>query len=157
MNRLFENGEFYYIVWHGDGRMQANSTNAPGDLTMPARESADELGSARTRGTRRELIHFTSSGRCILTGRPIDTELARLRRLAYLLASVGTGVLALGLAGGWWVATRAIRPIHDITMTAAKIATGDLSQRINAANTDTELGRLAGVLNSTFARLESAF
>ena len=30
-------------------------------------------------------------------------------------------------------------------------------QRINAADTDSELGRLAGVLNSTFARLEAAF
>ena len=38
-----------------------------------------------------------------------------------------------------------------------KIAGGDLSQRINAADTDSELGRLAGVLNSTFARLEAAF
>jgi signal transduction histidine kinase len=32
-----------------------------------------------------------------------------------------------------------------------------LSQRINTAETESELGRLAAVLNSTFARLESAF
>jgi heavy metal sensor kinase len=109
------------------------------------------------RGTNRELIHFTSSGRCILTGRPIDAELAQLRRFAFLLASVGAGVLALGLVGGWWVATRAIRPIKDISATAARIAGGDLSQRINTAGTENELGQLAGVLNSTFARLEAAF
>ena len=66
-------------------------------------------------------------------------------------------MLVLGLAGGWWVATRAIRPIEAISATAVKIAGGDLSQRINAADTDSELGRLAGVLNSTFARLEAAF
>jgi len=93
MNRLFENGEFYYLVWHGNGRMQASSTNAPGDLSMPARESADELGSARTRGTRRELIHFTSSGRCILTGRSIDAELAGLRRATVLtVGDTGQGI-----------------------------------------------------------------
>src|SRR5204863_7102849 len=34
---------------------------------------------------------------------------------------------------------------------------GDLSQRINASDTDNELGRLASVLNSTFSRLEAAF
>ena len=66
-------------------------------------------------------------------------------------------MLVLGLAGGWWVATRAIRPIEAISATAVKIAGGDLSQRINAADTESELGRLAGVLNSTFARLDAAF
>jgi len=62
-----------------------------------------------------------------------------------------------GLLGGWWLATRAIRPSEDISATAAKIAAGDLSQRISTTETDSELGRLAGVLNSTFARLDTAF
>jgi two-component system OmpR family sensor kinase len=38
-----------------------------------------------------------------------------------------------------------------------KISAGDLSQRINTSETESELGQLAAVLNSTFARLESAF
>ena len=84
-------------------------------------------------------------------------DLAAMRRLALWLTAAGAAVLLLGLAGGWWVATRAIRPIEAISATAVKIAGGDLSQRINAADTDSELGRLAGVLNSTFARLEAAF
>src|SRR5205823_12651972 len=54
-------------------------------------------------------------------------------------------------------ASRAIRPIDEISGTALKIAGGDLSQRIDAADTGSELGRLASVLNSTFARLEAAF
>ena len=77
--------------------------------------------------------------------------------VAVKLAGVGGVILVLGLAGGWWLAGRAIRPIDDISATAAKISAGDLSQRINAADTESELGRLAGVLNSTFARLETAF
>jgi two-component system, OmpR family, sensor kinase len=63
----------------------------------------------------------------------------------------------LGLAGGWWIASRAIQPIQDISATAVKISAGDLSQRINVAETESELGRLAAVLNSTFARLDAAF
>jgi heavy metal sensor kinase len=55
------------------------------------------------------------------------------------------------------VASRAIRPIEAISAAAGKIAAGDLSQRIGVADTESELGRLAGVLNSTFARLEAAF
>jgi len=73
------------------------------------------------------------------------------------LTGVGGAVLLLGLAGGWWSATRAIRPIEDISAIAVKIAAGDLSHRINVAETDSELGKLASVLNSTFARLEAAF
>ena len=38
-----------------------------------------------------------------------------------------------------------------------KISAGDLSQRINVAEAESELGQLAAVLNSTFERLESAF
>ena len=34
---------------------------------------------------------------------------------------------------------------------------GDLSQRIPTAKSEDELGRLAGVLNSTFSRLDAAF
>src|SRR5436309_4724843 len=40
---------------------------------------------------------------------------------------------------------------------ASRISAGNLSERITGANADNELGRLAGVLNSTFSRLEAAF
>ncbi len=92
-----------------------------------------------------------------MAGRSIATDLAEMRRFGWLLAAVGGVVLMFGLIGGWWLVSRAIRPITDISATAVKIAAGDLSQRINVADTENELGRLAGVLNSTFARLEAAF
>jgi heavy metal sensor kinase len=87
----------------------------------------------------------------------MTSDLAAMQRLAFWLVAAGTGVLAIGLAGGFWLATRAIRPIDDISTTALKISAGDLSQRINASDTENEFGRLAAVLNSTFARLEAAF
>jgi len=70
---------------------------------------------------------------------------------------VGGFILLFGLAGGWWLVSRAIKPISGISATAVKISAGDLSQRINVAETESELGQLAVVLNSTFARLEAAF
>ncbi|MFM1770335.1 MAG: hypothetical protein RJA22_2864 [Verrucomicrobiota bacterium] len=96
-------------------------------------------------------------GECILVGRSIAGELAALRQFNLRLALFGALVLLLGLAGGAWVAARAIRPLRDISSTAARIASGDLSQRIPAAETDNELGQLATVLNTTFARLQDAF
>src|SRR5207244_1099981 len=63
----------------------------------------------------------------------------------------------VGLCGGGWPTTRAIRPVEDMSAAASRISAGNLSERITGANADNEFGRLAGVLNSTFARLEAAF
>jgi len=104
----------------------------------------------------RESYLITPPGEILLAGRSIGPELDDLRRAALLLAGVGGLILVLGLAGGWWLAGRAIHPINDISAAAVKIAAGDLSQRINLANTENELGRLGTVLNSTFDRLGAA-
>ena len=167
---------YYYVLWQQDGAILAHSPGAPEDVPAPehlgpqALPVRDALGkpappeggppmlpSARTRGQLRELYRFGPQADCVLVGRSMATDLAAMRRLALWLVAAGSTVLLLGLAGGWWVATRAIRPIQAISATAVKIAGGDLAQRINAADTDSELDRLAGVLNSTFARLEAAF
>jgi len=146
----------YFIVWRPDGREQIRSANAPPDLVPPA-SVAESAHAARTRGTAREFYRFTGAGRCFLVGRSIAAELADLHRLAWYLAAAGGAVLAVGLIGGGWLAARAIQPISQISATAEKIAAGDLGQRIPSADADNELGRLAGVLNSTFSRLEAAF
>ena len=170
---------FYYILWQGDGSVLARSPGAPGDVPAPVRpdlpeppgfQGRDAFGKgppgmpgpgmppgARTRGQMREAFRFLPRGQCLLVGRSLVPDLAAMRRLALWLTAAGATVLLLGLAGGWWVATRAIRPIDAISATAVRIADGDLSQRISATDTESELGRLAGVLNSTFARLEAAF
>ena len=90
-------------------------------------------------------------------GRDIAPDLAEMRHYAWFLIGVAVVALGLGLIGGWWLSERAIRPIADISATAKKISRGDLSQRIESADTDSELGELAGVLNDTFARLQSNF
>jgi heavy metal sensor kinase len=155
---------FYYIVWQEDGSVLANSPGAPKAVPMPAethaseQESHDRPGAiTRTRGEFREFCLCFPFGDRALVGRSMAPDLAAMHRLALWLFAAGSAVLAFGMAGGWWVASRAIRPIDEISATAVKIAAGDLSQRINASDTESELGRLAGVLNSTFARLEAAF
>jgi two-component system OmpR family sensor kinase len=181
LNEAGATNSYYFVMWQCEGNVLARSTNGPADVPMPQRiETADSrsapgierngpgastkpgpgpgmFSSFRTRGTLRETFRFTPFGDCFLVGHSMEPDLAAMRRFVLWLFAAGSAVLILGLAGGWWVASRAIRPIEDISATALKIAGGDLSQRINAADTDSELGRLAAVLNSTFARLEAAF
>ncbi|HWI55812.1 MAG TPA: histidine kinase dimerization/phospho-acceptor domain-containing protein, partial [Bacillota bacterium] len=175
-----QTNSFYLVLWQEDGTVAACSPGTPADVPRPEfnteaptkpppggsapgepaffpRPDSPMTLTARTRGEFRELYRHMPFGDCILVGRSLAPDLAAMHRLALWLAAAGSAILVLGLAGGWWVASRAIRPIEDISATALKIAAGDLSQRINAADTDSELGRLAGVLNSTFARLEAAF
>lgn len=150
-----EGGEpFYYWVWLRDGRVQSRSENAP-DMALPARTAGAKA--SRTRGEFREVIHFTPTGRCFVVGRNIHRDRAEMRADALSLAAIGAGVLLLGLALAWWIASRVTRPLAEVSRAAEHIAAGDLSQRINLTETEDELGDVASVLNETFARLEGAF
>lgn len=103
------------------------------------------------------VIEVLPSNEAIEVGCSLVSVRAELRQTALNLAGVGGLILLVGLAGGWWLVVRSLQPISEISATAAKISSGDLSQRINVAEAESELGQLAAVLNSTFARLETAF
>lgn len=148
-------GDLYYVVWQTEGPPLARSAAAPPEVPPPAR--GNEPGGARSRGQLREYYRFTPEGECILLGRDIRQEWAEMQRFGWILAGLGTTVLLLGWAGGWWISTRALRPVADIGTAANRIAGGDLSQRIPARDTDSELGELVRVLNDTFARLQASF
>jgi len=148
-------GGFYAIVWLPDGRERSRSANAPADLPRPSR--IQEVRDDRLRGSFREILHFTPRGECLLVGRDISQDLVILRHFAWSLVGACTGMLLLGLTGGWWISSRTLRPIADISAAAARIAGGDLSQRIETRSAGSELDRLTLVLNETFARLEAAF
>jgi len=156
---LFDAGTngFYFAVWGPDGLLLKTSTNAPAEIPRPIRLRNDTGLHARTRGGVREAFQFTEIGDCILAGRSTVEHQRALGRLSLALLAAGAGVLALGLGVGWLLTTRAIRPIEEISAAASRISDGHLSERVAVAEPDNELGRLATVLNSTFARLEAAF
>ncbi len=149
---------FYYVVWHRDGSEWTSSPGAPHDIAMPAAPGAnDPVQAERTREVFRESFTFTPPGECLLAGRSMEPEQAALRQYARWLAAISGAVLALGLAVGWWIATRAIRPVEMIEATARRIARGELGERIAVREKGSELGRLSTALNETFAQLEESF
>jgi len=148
---------FYFAVWSRDGDLLKTSSTPPVAIPYPKGNYGDTRTHLRTRGSFREAFHFTERRHCILVGHSIAAQLDASRRFAWWLGGIGAAILALGLGGSWLLVSRALRPVRDISTAAARISEGNLSQRINIAETESELGRLGGVLNSTFARLEAAF
>jgi two-component system OmpR family sensor kinase len=75
------------------------------------------------------------------------------------LVVCGVGLLTLLLASliASWTVSRSFRPLARVEKTAAAIAAGDLSRRVEVENPGTEVGRLASSLNAMLAHIETAF
>ena len=77
-------------------------------------------------------------------------------RLQLELAGGSLATLLIALLGGYWLADRAMRPVHTITQAARTIGETDLSRRLNLKGRD-ELGELANTFDGMLARLQAAF
>jgi heavy metal sensor kinase len=158
--RLAEYGTngFYFILWLRENTAPyQQSPHAPGGVVRPPLDRKDNGTYMRNRGACREVFHATEHGDCVLVGRSTAPEFAEAWRFAGLLLLGGMAGLALILAGACWLVGRALQPVEKISAAALKISSGDLAQRISVAETESELGQLAAVLNATFARLETTF
>jgi two-component system, OmpR family, sensor kinase len=154
--------QFFFVVRNYGDTETARSESVPTDVekffdAMPANRVPGDLTAIHRLGERQFFVKRLPSGEKILVGASIAPELRELKLTALRLAGLGGVILLLGLLGGWWFVGRSLKPILEISSTAVKISAGDLSQRISVAETQSELGKLAAVLNSTFARLETAF
>jgi two-component system OmpR family sensor kinase len=84
----------------------------------------------------------------------VDSTLSRLLLIELLV----TGAVLAALAVlGMWVVRLGLRPLGSIEATAAAIAAGDLSRRVEREDPHTEVGRLGGALNAMLAQIEAAF
>jgi heavy metal sensor kinase len=66
-------------------------------------------------------------------------------------------VVAMAALGGYVLARRALTPIDHLASEARRISADRLHERLTVPNSRDEIGRLAGVINDTLARLESSF
>jgi two-component system OmpR family sensor kinase len=112
---------------------------------------------SRNRGILREVTLLGPAGTTILVGRPIHHELAGLRRMALQLGLTGLGVFLAGCAGGWWLSSRAVRPIFAMSETVSGINASSLSRRLDLEGVDIELGGLGALINTMLERLEGSF
>ena len=84
----------------------------------------------------------------------VEDSLQRL--LTALLLSGGVLSLLAGFAG-YFLASRILEPIDEITHAARRISTEDLSARLHLPDTGDEISRLASTFNEMLTRIEDGF
>ena len=110
-----------------------------------------------SKGWRVMVFHIANFPGSIAVAVPLDSVAETVDEAASLVFSVGLlGTLgATGIA--YWAVTRQFRPLSHVEKTAAAIAAGDLSRRVEVGNPATEIGRLSRSLNAMLAHIETAF
>ncbi|HEX5249957.1 MAG TPA: HAMP domain-containing sensor histidine kinase [Gaiellales bacterium] len=96
-------------------------------------------------------------GRILFVAASLNGVNDTLHRLMLVELLVSGAVLIAIAALGLWVVRLGLRPLREIEATAATIASGDLSRRVERAEPRTEVGRLGLSLNAMLAQIESAF
>jgi signal transduction histidine kinase len=81
---------------------------------------------------------------------------AHLSRLAWVLVFVWAGGLVTTAALGYWLASRALKPVVGISRRAARIARGDFAARLDPPVRLDEIGEMTQSLNEVLDRLHGA-
>jgi two-component system OmpR family sensor kinase len=95
--------------------------------------------------------------RVLVIASSLKDVLGTLHRLLAIELIATLAVLAGLVAAGLWVVRVGLRPLAEMTATAATIAGGDLSKRVARADDRTEVGRLGAALNTMLGQIERAF
>jgi two-component system OmpR family sensor kinase len=93
----------------------------------------------------------------VVIGLPLQSVDDVLKHAILVVCGVGLLTLLLASLIASWTVSRAFRPLARVEKTAAAIAAGDLSRRVDVDNPGTELGRLGSSLNAMLAHIETAF
>jgi signal transduction histidine kinase len=74
-----------------------------------------------------------------------------------MIFQVGLPAILLGLLGGWWLTSRVLGPVKELTNSAAKIHERNLHAPLPRSGNGDELDQLTKVFNDTLARLDGSF
>ena len=157
----------WVMVADESGSAVLRTPNAPAgreliDLGLAALSEGEEDGQARpqdltvTLADQRVLLHRPPGRSTAFFGAATGPMEAELAALARSLCLAGLAVVVVGCGIGWVLAGRSLRPIDRIAADAEGIAAGDFDRKIDVEDTESELGRLAVVLNDTFGRMNAA-
>lgn len=93
----------------------------------------------------------------VFVGLSLSDQIDTSNTLTRFCAMVGIAVVLIGAILGTIVVQSTLAPLKRIEKTAAKIAAGDLSQRVPDLPENTEVGSLSMSLNTMLTRIEESF
>jgi two-component system, OmpR family, sensor kinase len=102
-------------------------------------------------------VQTEDSTAVVVIGLPLQSVDDVLKHATLVVTGVGLLTLLLASLIASWTVSRSFRPLARVEKTAAAIAAGDLSRRVDVENPSTELGRLSRSLNAMLAHIETAF
>jgi two-component system, OmpR family, sensor kinase len=105
----------------------------------------------------RMLVATTPTGQTVLVGASMQETERTLNRLVMVELLGGALILVVAALAGTWLMRLGLRPLVKMEAAAESIAEENLAQRLPGDQSKTEIGRLAGVLNTMLSRLEVAF
>jgi two-component system, OmpR family, sensor kinase len=153
----------YAAVIRADGSIalaQRFGTGVPGKA-LAAQALDAPVGVSTVAGYRIAVLSSEGTplppGDKLVIAMPLSDVDSTLNRLVLLEVVVGLAVLAGVAALAYLLVRRELRPLERIEETAATIAAGDLSRRVDGENGSTEVGSLARSLNVMLEQIEAAF
>jgi two-component system OmpR family sensor kinase len=105
----------------------------------------------------RALAEPVNGGGTLVIAFPTTDIVGTLGRLWWIEAFVTLAVLVVLASLAWWIVRRGLRPLDEMTETAAAIAEGDLTRRVPDSGEHNEVGRLGTALNRMLGNIERAF
>lgn len=160
----------YAQVWSAGGRSLLRSQYMTSDLPVDPGALAEAAGGELVWGRGRydampvRVLYYPLSrfgmaheGHVLEVAAPLVARDTLVQRL--ILSSIFvSGLVALAsLLGSWWLAGRAVRPVHEVIDQAEGLGARSLDTRISAYADTVEYRRLVDVLNTMLDRLQNAF
>jgi signal transduction histidine kinase len=157
--------QFYVRVVGADGhsRVAANSAPVAHPPQLPAAQQRRASGPVTVAAAGapghdwRVLVRALPGGQHVIIGYSLDGLDSTVTRLEVADAAAGAVALAVLVILGIPLVRVGLAPLARIERSAAAIAAGDLSQRIDHPSRRTEVGRLAVALNTMLGRIEAAY
>lgn len=164
-----ENNNRFLRVTRADGSIVFQSDQPRDESFNPA--AVSKVSISTDEGMRQERLpcgkelliyslpfHATGAGDFLIeVGASLSQINNTLHGLVIIFLATLPVAIAIAAVGGYGLMRRALRPVDEITRSAERISSLNLSQRLPVPATGDEIERLSATLNRMIARLEDSF
>ena len=101
-------------------------------------------------------ISVNGKAYAVAVAAPMNEAFEALQWFRVMLLFAAPLLLIAASAGGYWISTRALAPVDEISRAAQRISIENLAERLHVSQTGDQLQRLSETLNAMLSRLEAS-